>query len=180
MASNEQPPELPKYRIVKTEQSSGWFAAPDLIPAGSVVYTDAPYGPHFEPLNEAGRAKQLAWLDEEYQAADKDGRPLFKSDGTPVLYKPHRQSNFAANSAPAVPYKVQVASTPSKTDGPALQTLAEIMAAGPKATDQRPPAEAYRLPPREAAPVEVKNEDGDLVALVAEKAPPTSTVTRKV
>lgn len=173
--------ELPRYKIVETEQSKGWFAAPDLIPAGSIVSTDAPFGPHFAPLNEAAKAKMQAWLDEEYQMADKKGEPLW-SDGKPVMYKPHRQSHFAANPTPSTPHQVQVESTPSRTDGPKLQTLAEIMAAGPASTDQRPPPSPF-LPPRDytAAPAsEVVDEDGKVVAVVEVAGPPISSVTRKV
>lgn len=169
--------ELPEYLIQKVEQSVGWFAAPDLIPAGSRVKTDAPFGPHFVPLNEAAKRKMQEWLDQEYQAADKEGRPLFKADGTPQMYKPHRQTQFGSGPA-SEPFSVQVVSTPSKLDGPKLQTLAEIQAQGPGggSTDQRPgPAPYSGLPPRE-----VVNEEGEKVAEVVAAGPPPTTVSRKV
>ncbi len=175
--------ETPEYMVQKVEQSTGWFAAPNLIPNGSIVRTDAPFGPHFAPLNDAAMAKMQAWLDEEHPAADKEGRPLFNADGSPKKWKPHRQTQFGAGPA-TDPFTVEVVSAPSKLDGPKLQTLAEIQAQGPGggSTDQRPGPQPYSgLPPRTpSAPVELKNEEGESIAEVVAVGPPATTVSRKV
>jgi len=172
--------DTPEYMIQKVEQSVGWFAAPNLIPIGSIVRTDAPFGPHFVPLNEAAKAKMQAWLDEEHPAADKEGRPLFNADGTAKKWRPHRQTQFGGG-APTPAFSVEVVSAPSKTDGPKLETLAEIQAKGAAPTDQRPPPQAYTgLPPREALPSVVKNEEGEAVAEVVAVGPAPTTTTRKV
>lgn len=149
-------PETPQYRVIEPA-----FFAPDLIPVGSIIATDAPPGPHLEPWNEAAQARMEAWYDAEVDEIDpKTKDPTGKKIKPNARYRPARYDASPQQTA-------QVIEEPEAAQ-PAGLTLAQIQQK--KNSDQRPPPASRfskKSPLEAAAPKS---------ATVVEAAPSTSTV----
>ncbi len=147
--------ETPQYRLL-----SEAFFQPDLLPAGSIIATEATPGPHMEPWNEAAQARYEAWLNEEWDELD----PKTK-DRTGKKFKPHAQ--YRRVEYVATPLQTaEVIQAPEAAEAGG-KTLADLQVR--KSTDQRPPASRQfkTISPMEAAPK---------TAAVLEAGPPTSSV----
>lgn len=177
--------QVPEYEVVVNGDGTqnGFYAAPDLIPPGSIIRTWAAPNQGLKPVNEAARQRMEEWYAEEYPMADKfTGRPIMNTDGTPVTWQPHamfRPANILAAQAQSA---VEVVAHPSKDAAPIL-SLADLQK-GPKATDQRPPPVHTRPGARIAKPntsPEIASEEGDPTlpaAQVIAAAPPSIPAPR--
>lgn len=147
--------ETPQYRVIEPA-----FFAPDLIPVGTIIATDAPPGPHLEPWNEAAKARMEEWYSTEMDEIDPKTKEKTGKKIRP--YAGYRPAPFN----PAPQQTAQVLEEPESA-APAGLTLAEIQQRKP--TDQRPPP-ATRF--KKTSPV----ADAPKAATVVEAAPPTTSV----
>ncbi len=149
--------EVPQYRVLEEA-----FFAPDLIPVGSIIATDACPGPHLEPWNDAAKARMEAWYNEEFDEIDPKTR-----DKTGKKIKPHavhRRAEYVA----ADQQTATVIEAPEVGDGGG-KTLAELAVRKP--TDQRPP------PSRQFKKVSPVEDAPKPTAAVISPGPKTGTVT---
>lgn len=144
--------EAPKYKLL-----SDAFFAPKLLPAGSIVATHAPPGPHMQPLNDAAEARMEEWYHEEFDEIDDKG----KKTGQKV--KPHLKHRIQRYE-PGVVHPVEVLAEPRADDMTKSLTVAEASMNRPLDTDQRPPPAV--VPEAEA----IAEQSG---AVVEEEAPRT-------
>lgn len=146
-------PQIPIYRVLPWMGSDHTFIAPENVPAGSVIETDAPPGPHLEPLNEAAELRMEEWYSEAFPAKDEKGKLLRGQ-----FEYPHAKYRVVAYS-PGDQQTARIISGPPKDEGTTNPlSLAEIAARAPTVnTDQRPgpAANSRRVRAEEGAAIDL-------------------------
>lgn len=159
--------ETPQYRLLEPA-----FYAPELIPAGSIISTEAPPGPHLEPWNEAAVLRMAAWLTIEVDEID----PLTKKK-TGNRIRPNEKYRRVTYTGGAQQTATVIAPpVPADANG---TSLAEINIRA--ATDPRPPV-ARKFSTRSPVENSITSAapgviiDPPVVAVI-EKGPKATTVT---
>lgn len=135
----QQSLQVPEYMVLTRS-----FFAPNLVEPGAVIRYKGPPGNHLRPLNAAAEAEMEAWYSHEVPEVD----PLTKKL-TGAMLKPH--DGFRRREYTEIElHEAEVLSEPQPDDSSSnIQTLAEIMGASRKSTNQRPgPVIDIPLPPK--------------------------------
>ena len=120
----------PQYTVL---DKAGTFIGSTLIPAGSVIETDGPPGPHLDPLNDEAKARMQTWYDEEYPLYDDKFKRVVV-DGEPQFFQPHKEFEIRRYASGEAQTATVLAPPPRDMK---LLSLSEVLIK--QDTDVRPP-----------------------------------------
>lgn len=139
--------EIPRYRL--TEPA---FFEPEILPAGTELDWEGSPGMHMVPLNKAAHDKLEEWYMKRSPAIDKKGELI---EGKTVQLR-RKFRRVLPKDAPAAVAAANVR-LPTDVEEKAA-TLAEVMGASKKSTDQRPGPKRVLVKPEYKPPVEAEAE----------------------